>query len=131
MCQKDEGYHVWGFLWTEDYMKIYYDGIFKVQYATDRWVVRANEYLWLSDGAAFGEEGDEYFVNRPLGHLSGKIYTFLKDKLVVKASSPVCIYQLYELFGNCLQHIRLGECRFSYEVDTSGLSSGIYIERHV
>ena len=51
-------------------MNIYYDGVLKVQYTDDKWIVKSPEYLWLSNGASFGVEGDQFFVNQPLGYLT-------------------------------------------------------------
>ena len=64
-----EGFHTWGFHWTENFMKIYYDGQLKASYTDPKWVVRSNEYLWLSDGASFGFEGD-HFTREPVGVLT-------------------------------------------------------------
>lgn len=63
-----EGYHIWGLLWTEDFLKIYYDGDLKVTYQ-GIWVPKEPEYMWLSDGASFGIEGD-YFTSQPNGTLT-------------------------------------------------------------
>ncbi|WP_421918893.1 glycoside hydrolase family 16 protein [Marinifilum sp.] len=64
-----EGYHVFGLHWSKDFMKIYYDGVLKASYTGDSWIVHANEYLWLSNGASFGIEGD-YFTSQPNGTLT-------------------------------------------------------------
>lgn len=61
------GYHVFGLEWTHDVMNIYYDGVFKVQY-TGIWVPRVPEYVWLSDGASFGDVGT--FTSEPVGWLT-------------------------------------------------------------
>lgn len=63
------GYHTWGLHWTKDFMNIYYDGTFKVSYTGEKWVVQEDEFLWLSDGASFGYQGD-HFVNEPEGFLT-------------------------------------------------------------
>jgi beta-glucanase (GH16 family) len=72
------GYHVWGFYWTEHFMNIYYDGVLKVQYTEDKWIVRAPEYLWLSDGASFGVEGDSFFKDQPLGFLTEAYVDYIR-----------------------------------------------------
>ncbi len=72
------GYHTWGFYWTENFMKIYYDGKLKVTYSGDRWIVRANEYLWLSDGASFGIEGD-YFTSQPNDTLTHAYVDYIRS----------------------------------------------------
>ncbi|WP_289053391.1 T9SS type A sorting domain-containing protein [Carboxylicivirga marina] len=64
------GYHTWGLWWTKDFLKIYYDGVLKVTYDDPKWLVHTPEFIWLSDGASFGLEGDEYFINRPIGTLT-------------------------------------------------------------
>ena len=67
------GFHTWGFHWTENFMSIYYDGVKKVTYGSGsnyKWVVRALEYLWLSNGASFGLTGDQYFLDFPIGYLT-------------------------------------------------------------
>ena len=48
-------------------MKIYYDGVLKTQYTTSKWIPRVPEYIWLSDGASFGD-GD--FQSQPVGYLT-------------------------------------------------------------
>ncbi len=64
-----EGYHTFGLHWTENFMKIYYDGKLKVTYSGADWIVHANEYLWLSDGASFGISGD-HFTKLAVGTLT-------------------------------------------------------------
>ena len=51
-----QGYHTFGLEWTENSMKIYYDGELKVTY-DGIWVPQTNEWLWLSCGASFGDIG--------------------------------------------------------------------------
>jgi len=60
------GYHIFGLLWEENSMKIYYDGELKVSYA-GKWVPNVPEWLWLSVGASFG---DGEFKLQPIGELS-------------------------------------------------------------
>lgn len=64
------GFHVWGFYWTPNAMEIYYDGAFKARYSNQKWVVHSPEFLWLSNGASFGVEGDQYFLDYPIGYLT-------------------------------------------------------------
>jgi beta-glucanase (GH16 family) len=61
------GYHIFGLEWNHDVMKIYYDGVLKVTY-TGKWVPHVPEFLWLSDGASFGDVGT--FTTEPNGLLS-------------------------------------------------------------
>lgn len=65
----DGNYHTWGLHWTEDYMDIYYDGVFKVRYSDAKWIVKSPEFIWLSNGASFGIAGD-YFTSEPDGTLT-------------------------------------------------------------
>ncbi|MCG8580233.1 MAG: family 16 glycosylhydrolase [Bacteroidales bacterium] len=65
----DGNYHTWGLHWTENFMDIYYDGVFKVRYADAKWIVNSPEFIWLSNGASFGIEGD-YFTGEPVGTLT-------------------------------------------------------------
>ena len=62
------GYHTYGFEWTHDYMRIYYDGVLKTQYTGSQWIPRVSEYIWLSDGASFGDVGT--FASEPIGWLT-------------------------------------------------------------
>ena len=60
------GYHIFGLLWTETSMEIYYDGELKVSF-NDIWVPQVPEWLWISVGASFG---DGEFQLQPVGFLS-------------------------------------------------------------
>ncbi len=71
------GYHTFAMHWTEDFMKIYYDGKLKVSYADPKWVVKADEFLWLSDGASFGYEGDN-FTSQPFGELTNAYVDYIR-----------------------------------------------------
>jgi beta-glucanase (GH16 family) len=73
-----KGFHTWGMLWTKDYIKIYYDGVFKVQYTGNVWIPHCDEYLWLSDGASFGIQGDRFFVDQPLGWLTEAYVDYIR-----------------------------------------------------
>lgn len=52
-----EGYHVWGMLWDENSVKIYYDGEFKAEF-DGKWIPKVKEYLYLSTVATFSGEGN-------------------------------------------------------------------------
>lgn len=54
-----DGYHVWGMLWNEKGIKIYYDGELKAEF-NGTWVPEKSmdEYLYLSTVATFSNEGD-------------------------------------------------------------------------
>ena len=68
------GFHVFGVKWTATSMKIYYDGVFKVEYNGIH-VPQVAEWLWLSVGASFGD-GD--FVNQPVGILSDALVDYVR-----------------------------------------------------
>lgn len=71
------GYHTFAMHWTTEFMKIYYDGKLKVTYSDPQWVVKSDEYLWLSDGASFGYEGDQ-FTSQPLGELTNAYVDYIR-----------------------------------------------------
>ncbi|MES2773850.1 MAG: thrombospondin type 3 repeat-containing protein [Bacteroidota bacterium] len=72
-----EGYHTFGMLWTPTYINIYYDGVFKVAYTGDKWKVNAPEFIWLSDGASFGFDGDNFLVE-PIGELTRAYFDYVR-----------------------------------------------------
>lgn len=82
------GYHTYGLHWTEDFMKIYYDGQLKVTYSADEWVVRAEEFLWLSDGASFGFEGD-HFTKLDIGVLTAAYVDYIRVWKPLGAGSSI------------------------------------------
>jgi beta-glucanase (GH16 family) len=71
------GYHTYGLHWTKDFLKIYYDGVLKVTYNEPKWLVHVPEYLWLSDGASFGFNG-ENFASQPLGELTRAYFDYVR-----------------------------------------------------
>lgn len=76
------GYHTYGFYWTKEYMRIYYDGELKVTYKDPKFIPQVDEYLWLSDGASFGLGGepdtDVFFVDRPIGDLTKAYVEYIR-----------------------------------------------------
>ncbi|TWO33421.1 family 16 glycosylhydrolase [Seonamhaeicola sediminis] len=58
------GYHIYGLLWNENMLEVYYDGEFKTRYQ-GIWVPQVEEFLWLSTGASFG--GTANFTSRSIG----------------------------------------------------------------
>jgi hypothetical protein len=58
-------------------MNIYYDGVLKVSYNEPKWIVHADEYLWLSDGASFGLVGD-YFTKLAVGTLTNAYFDYVR-----------------------------------------------------
>ena len=96
------GFHTYGLHWTEDFLKIYYDGQLKVTYQ-GIWVPQVNEYILLSDGASFGFEGD-HFTRQPLGHLTEAYVDYIRvwrqeDKKPVEASYAIeaeCVFEKEE-----------------------------------
>lgn len=76
------GYHTYGFYWTKEYMRIYYDGVLKVTYKDPKYIPQVDEYLWLSDGASFGL-GDEpntdvFFKDQPIGDLTKAYVEYIR-----------------------------------------------------
>jgi beta-glucanase (GH16 family) len=55
-------FHVWGMLWDENQIKIYYDGELKAEFSKEggeeKWISRTKEYVQLSTGASWANEGD-------------------------------------------------------------------------
>ena len=48
------GYHTFAMHWTDSFIDIYYDGVFKWRYVGEG-VPQVREWLWLSVGASFGD----------------------------------------------------------------------------
>lgn len=71
-------YQVWGFHWTEHFMRIYYNGNPVAHYWEDKWIVRSPEFLWLSNGASFGLQGNQYFIDHPIGHLTETYVDYIR-----------------------------------------------------
>ena len=69
------GYHVFGLEWDAHEMKIYYDGVHKVTY-TGKWVPQTNEWIWLSNGASFGDIGT--FTNEANGFLTSSKWDYVR-----------------------------------------------------
>lgn len=57
-----QDYHIWGLLWDEHSLKVYYDGVLKAEF-DEKWVPKVEEYIQLSTGATFSNEGD--FIGQP------------------------------------------------------------------
>jgi beta-glucanase (GH16 family) len=60
-----DGYHLYGLLWRNDLLRVYYDGVAQVSFSGYANVPQAAEYLKLSTNAAFGDAKDAY-PTRPL-----------------------------------------------------------------
>jgi hypothetical protein len=71
------GYHTFGMLWTPTYINIYYDGVFKTSFTGDKWKVNAPEWIFLSDGASFGFNGDNFLVE-PIGELTKAYFDYVR-----------------------------------------------------
>jgi len=88
------GYHVFGLLWTDSSMEIYYDGV-KVESTSNKTfpiaqssaghplVPQVPEWLWLSVGATFGLEGNNGgtgidFQSQPIGPLSDALVDYVR-----------------------------------------------------
>ena len=90
------GYHVFGFEWTESNIKIYYDGTFKVQYG-GKWIPRVPEWLWVSDGASFGD-GD--FTGQPVGVLTAAYVDYVRGYDRVASSGLSGRYIIQNVYTN-------------------------------
>lgn len=66
----DGNYHLFGMWWTPEFIRTYYDGRLVAEFTDPKWISKVASYLYLSDGANFGESGDQYFVNREIGALT-------------------------------------------------------------
>ena len=76
-----DGYHVWGMLWTEKVIKIYYDGELKAEFTAEngeeKWISKTKEYIQLSTGASWANEGD--FKNQPADtHLTNAYVDYVR-----------------------------------------------------
>ena len=69
------GFNVFGLEWTAGYMKIYYNGEHKVTY-DGIWVPRTNEWVWLSNGASFGDIGT--FTEEEVGWLTSAKFDYVR-----------------------------------------------------
>lgn len=72
------GFHTWGLWWTKDFIRVYYDGVFKAEISDVRYIPWVEEWLWLSDGASFGVQGDRFFVDQPLGWLTEAYVDYIR-----------------------------------------------------
>ncbi len=82
------GYHTFGVEWNEHVMSIYYDGLLKTQYE-GIWVPQVAEFLWLSDGASFGDIGT--FASEPLGLLTSAKFDYVRVWQQSNAMSRVIV----------------------------------------
>lgn len=57
-----DDYHIWGLLWDENSLKVYYDGVLKAEF-DGKWIPKVEEYIQLSTGATFSNEGN--FIDQP------------------------------------------------------------------
>ncbi|TVP76390.1 MAG: glycosyl hydrolase family protein [Puniceicoccaceae bacterium] len=70
-----DGFNVFGLHWTPNEMRIYYNGVHKVTY-TGRWLPLVPEWLWLSNGASFGDIGT--FQDEPIGWLTSSKWDYVR-----------------------------------------------------
>lgn len=148
-----EGYHTFGFHWTPDFMKIYYDGVLKVTYSASQWIVNSEEFLWLSNGASFGFEGD-YFTQEPVGYLTEANVEYIRvwqendnslftnDKIskseyliypnptqkdvTISTDKMIKTMQLFDISGNCLkQNVNVSKSKV--KLSLKGLPKGSYL----
>lgn len=80
----DGNFHTWGFLWEANKMSIYYDGTLSATYTDMKWIPQVDEYLWLSDGASFGIEGD-YFTSLDNGYLTSAYVDYIRVWTPIKS----------------------------------------------
>lgn len=81
-----EGFNVFGLEWTASYMKIYYNGVHKITY-DGTWVPRANEWVWLSNGASFGDIGT--FSQEEIGWLTSARFDYVRVWQATANQPPV------------------------------------------
>lgn len=82
------GYHTYGMEWNEHVMNIYYDGLLKAQYEGS-WVPQVAEFLWLSDGASFGDIGT--FSSEPTGWLTSAKFDYVRTWQAVQAADLMLV----------------------------------------
>ena len=70
-----DGFNVFGLHWTPNEMRIFYNGEHKVTY-TGKWVPQVPEWLWLSNGASFGDIGT--FQDEPRGWLTSAKFDYVR-----------------------------------------------------
>jgi hypothetical protein len=80
------GFHVHGLDWTTNSLKVYYDGVLKATF-TGKWVPQTNEWIWLSDGASFGDIGT--FTNEPVGWLTSAKFDYVRVWQTAPPVQPV------------------------------------------
>lgn len=72
------GFHVYGVEWTPETIKIYYDGVLKATFDNPNVIPDVEEYILLSNGAAFNISGDQYFTNRESGYLTESHFDYVR-----------------------------------------------------
>ena len=73
------GFNIFGMWWTNDFVKIYYNGVLKVTYNDTKFIPWVDEYLWLSDGASFGfPDGHTCFTSQALGFLTEAYVDYIR-----------------------------------------------------
>ena len=74
-----DDFQVIGLLWTDKYLKIYYNGILKYTYNDTNVIPFVQEYLWLSNGASFGEDlPDNGFDSFEIGKLTESKFDYVR-----------------------------------------------------
>lgn len=74
----DGNYHIFGLLWTPVIIQTFYDGELVATYNNPKWISQVESYLILSDGANFGEKGDQYFINQKNGYLTNASIDYVR-----------------------------------------------------
>ena len=88
-----DGFNTFGLKWTASYMKIYYNGEHKVTY-DGMWVPRTNEWVWLSNGASFGDIGT--FSEEEVGWLTSAKFDYVRVWEATTNLPPVFTVDLME-----------------------------------
>ncbi len=75
----DGNYHIWGFHWTPDFMRIYYDGELVNSFISPLWIPKNDEFIWFSNEASFGfNYGSNNFVNQTIGSITQTYVDYIR-----------------------------------------------------
>lgn len=72
-----DGYHIWGCLWDEESIKIYYDGRLTAEF-DGKWVPQVEEYLYLSTVATFGNGAIDFRNRKADSYLSEALFDYVR-----------------------------------------------------
>jgi len=78
----DGKFHTFGLLWTPNLLRAYYDGEFVAEYTKLKYMVRAEEYLWISCGLSWIKSGSMLnkitFKDDPIGFLTEAEFDYVR-----------------------------------------------------